>query len=320
MHLDKIIGSTTYRGLIRSYVDEPNANASDWTNEELLDYVNMEHRHLFSVVRNLYEDWFLRKYVTATVASQYEYLIPMECLNLRRVEYIKSEGVSGSSPNYTVDETKADPEEVQEVELSGKDNLRHYTSSNRVVRTNGYYIYDDYIQFLPDSRLDGSSWYIRLYYLPTAPDLHRGLATGGTTAYIQFASNSVSSTLGVVRNIDNYYQGCYVEIISGTGLGQIRKISTYAGSTARATVTPAWTTAPDTSSHYSIVSPIKEDFQELLALGAVLRAKGIKVEDTTDSVAQVYGALTQDMISSMERRSHQTPRRVITTQRSGTWY
>lgn len=320
MHLDKIIGTSTYKGLIRSYVDEPSAEQSDWYDEELLDYVNMEHRHLFSVIRNLYEDWFMRRVVFPTVANQYEYLLPMDCVNLRRVEYIKSIGVSGSSPNYVVNEIVADPEEVQEVEISGKDNLRHYTSSNRVVRTNGYYLFDDYIQFLPDSRLDGNQWYIRLYYLPTTPDLHRGVAQGGASSTITLANPTATTTLGDVKVIDNYYKGCYVEIMSGTGEGQIRKIKQYDGATKIATIEPNWSTAPNATSVYSIISPIKEDFHELLALGAVIRAKGIKVEDTTDTVVQVYAALTKDMVSSLERRSHQVPRRVLTTQRSGVWY
>lgn len=319
MHIDKLIGSTTYRGILRSYLDEPNADASDWIDEELLDYVNMEHRHLFSTIRNLYEDWFMRKYVFPLVASQYEYTLPRDCINVRKVEYLKSEGVSGSSPNYVVDEVVSDPEEVQEVELSGKDNIRHYTSSNRVVRTNGYYMIDDTLTFLPDSRL-GSSWYGRIYYLPTAPDLHRATAQAGASTTITLGANGATTTLGTVSGIDNYYQYCFIEIISGTGSGQIRRISKYDGASKVATVEVAWSTTPDSSSVYSIVSPIKEDFQELIALGAAMRAKGIKVEDDTTGISTMYGALLEQLNRSMERRNHQNPRRVITTQRSGVWY
>lgn len=320
MHLDKMIGTSTYHGIIRSYVDEPSADASDWTDEELLDYINMEHRHLFAKIRNLYEDWFMRVLVFPTVLAQYRYVLPRECVNVRRVEYLSASGVSGTSPNYVVDEEKANPEEVQEVEISGKDNLRHYTSSNRVVRTNGYNLYDDELVFLKDSRLDGTQYYVRVFYLPTAPDLHRGEATSGAASTITLALNSATTTLGRVSNVENFYQGMYVEIISGTGEGQIRRIKTYAGSTRIATIEPNWTTNPAGDSRYSIVSPIKEDYHELLALGAVMRAKGIKIEDPSDVVAQMYGVLTTEMVASLERRNHQVPRRVMTTQRSGVWF
>lgn len=323
MHIDKLIGTSTIRGIMRSYLDEPYADISDWLDEELLDYLNLEHRHLFTVIRNLYEDWFSRTYIFPLTASTYRYVLPREIVNPRRVEFIAAGSVSGTSPNYSVNEDSADPQEVQEVQLSSKDNLRYYTSSNRVVGTNGYYLLDDILQFMPDSRV-GSSYYCRIYYAPTAVDLHRAVAQGGTASTITFGVNQTPSTatttLGNISNVDNYYQGAYVEIISGTGLGQIRRIKQYAGSTAIATVEPDWSTTPDTTSNYSIVSPIKEDFQEMLALGGVIRAKGIKTEDETEEVALLYTTLKNDMINSLERRNNATTRRVVQTQRSGVWY
>lgn len=323
MHLDKLIGSTDIHGVMRSYLDEPNADASDWINEELLDYVNLEHKHLYSVVRNLYEDWFNRQHIFPLVASTYKYTIPREIVNPRRVEYIAAASVSGTPPFYVVDEETADPQEVQEVQLSGKDNLRYYTSSNRVVGTNGYYLLDDILQFMPDSRV-GSAYYGRIYYAPTAPDLHRAVAQGGGANTITFGVNQTPSTatttLGYIYPINNYYEGMYVEIISGAGAGQIRRISKYVGSTAVATVDPAWDTQPNATSNYSIVSPIKEDFQELLALGGVIRAKGIKIEDDTTGVSQMYGILKDEMVNSLERRNNATTRRVGQTQRAGVWY
>lgn len=327
MHLDYLIGNTTtsYHGLIRSYVDEPSTtgvfstDGSDWKQEELLAYVNMEHRHLFSAVRNLYEDWFGRIHVFPLVANQYRYYLPQDCTNPRRVEFVKAGSVSGSSPNYIVDATTADPAEVQEVEISGKDNLRHYTSSNRVISSSGYTLFDEVMEFLPDSKV-GVSYYCRIYYLPTAPDLHRAVAQTGAASTITLGLNAATTTLGKVSSIDNYYKGMYIEIFSGTGEGQIRRITQYDGTTKIATIDPVWTTTPNTTSIYSIVSPIKEDFHELLALGAVIRAKGIKIEDDVSTVGSMYSSLMESMIQSLERRNHQTPRRVITTQRSGVWF
>lgn len=323
MHLDKLIGTSTIRGIMRSYVDEPSGDASDWTNEELLDYVNMEHRHLFSVIRNLYEDWFSRQYIFPLVSGTMKYVLPREIVNPRRVEYINASAVTGTAPNYVVDENTADPQEIQEVQLSAKDNLRHYTSSNRVIRTNGFYLLDDVLQLLDDSVV-GPQYYGRIYYAPTSMDLHRAVAQGATASTITLGVNQTPSTatttLGYIYPTNNYYQGAYVEIISGTGEGQIRRIKEYNGSTKVATVEPDWTTTPTNASVYSIVSPIKEDFQEMLALGGVMRAKGIKIEDETSEIATIYTLLKDEMVNSLERRNNSQTRRVISTQRSGVWY
>jgi hypothetical protein len=321
MHVDYLLGNTTtgYGGLVRSYADEPVSQISDWTQAELMMYLNQEHRHLFSKIRNLYEDWFMRDKVFPLVTNQYKYQLPRDCVNPRRIEYLNAQGVSGSAPDYVVNETMANPEEVQEVMLSGKDNLRYYTSSNRVIGTTGYYLMDRTLQLLDDSRVN-PSYYCRIYYLPTAPDLHRAVAQGAGASTLTLGSNTATTTLGTVSNIDNYYKGMWVEIIHGTGKGQLRFITAYNGATGVATLDEPWVTVPNSASHYSIVSPIIEDFQELLALGTTMRAKGLKVEDDTSSVAEMYGAIYQDMIDSLERRNNQQSRRVIQTQRSGVWY
>lgn len=320
MHVDYLLGNTTtqYDGLVRSYVDEPLDDISEWTQKELLMHLNAEHKSLFSKIRNLYEDYFLRDKVFPLISNQFKYQLPRDCVNPRRIEFLDAQGVSGSAPNYVIDDKLASPEEVQEVMLSGKDNLRYYTSSNRVVATNGYYLYDRTIQFLDDSRV-GPSFYARIYYLPTAPDLHRAKARGGSSNTIILGSNTDPDTLGRISNFDNYYKGMWIEIIDGPSKGEMGYVTQYDGATGVATIDSTWT-PPTTASTYSVVSPIIEDFQELLALGTVLRAKGIKVEDDTSMVAEMYRDLFQSLVDSLERRNNQQNRRVIQTQRSGVWY
>ena len=64
----------------------------------------------------------------------------------------------------------------------------------------------------------------------------------------------------------------------------------------------------------------KEDFQELIALGAALRAKGIKIEDETTVIGQMYSALMTEMSNSLKRRNNAQSRRVKSYQRSVIWY
>lgn len=51
---------------------------------------------------------------------------------------------------------------------------------------------------------------------------------------------------------DNFYAGEFLEIIGGTGVGQVRRIASYVGSTKVATVDSAWATNPDSTSIFRI--------------------------------------------------------------------
>lgn len=79
----------------------------------------------------------------------------------------------------------------------------------------------------------------------------QGTAQAGAAATITLPSGGVAT--------DDYYNGCYVQILSGLGVGQVRQILDYVGSTRVATVhipaagaAPAqgspWVTNPDNTS------------------------------------------------------------------------
>ena len=314
MHVNKIIDIT------RSYVDEPSADASpygDYTDDELLDFVNMEHKHLFSKIRTYYEDYHGKIHVFALTASTYAYYLPMDCVNPRQLELIASTSVSGTSPNFVVDEETADSQEVSEVLLGNKSTVKRYISNKSY--GSGYYIYDDQIHFEPNTAI-GSSYYGRLYYLNSAPSLHRGVVTGVTSSTFTLADDTLSSCIGDVSIVDNYYKNMRVEIISGTGKGQLRRIVKYAGDTKIATLDTNWTTNPNTSSVYGITSPIPTDYHEMLALGAVFRAKGIKVEDDVSAAGVIYQALMTDMTNNLEKRNLQHNRSVRRTRGRELWF
>jgi len=68
--------------------------------------------------------------------------------------------------------------------------------------------------------------------------------TGSTSTTIKLRSGASAA--------DGSYTGLTVTITSGTGAGQSRKITGYTGSTKVATVSPAWTTTPGSTSAYAI--------------------------------------------------------------------
>lgn len=69
-------------------------------------------------------------------------------------------------------------------------------------------------------------------------------AQAGAAGSITLDSSAVAT--------DDYYNGCLVEIVGGTGVGQSRIISDYVGSTKVASVGSNWATNPDNTSIFRI--------------------------------------------------------------------
>jgi hypothetical protein len=65
------------------------------------------------------------------------------------------------------------------------------------------------------------------------------------------AANSITLAAGA-SGTNDFYNGLFIEITSGTGSGQVKQITDYNGTSKEATVDSAWTTAPDNTSVYSI--------------------------------------------------------------------
>ena len=80
-----------------------------------------------------------------------------------------------------------------------------------------------------------------------ASSIASGVAQDGTTNQITLASDSDS--------LNDFYTEMQIEIISGTGAGQIKNITAYNGTTKVATVDTNWTTPPDNGSNYVIRIP-----------------------------------------------------------------
>lgn len=71
-----------------------------------------------------------------------------------------------------------------------------------------------------------------------------GTAQAGASGTITLASDESA--------VDDAYNGKLIQIMTGTGSGQVRIISDYVGSTKVASVSSNWSTAPDATSTYEI--------------------------------------------------------------------
>jgi len=109
----------------------------------------------------------------------------------------------------------------------------------------------------------------------TASTTHHdsGAAQAGTSTTITLKSTASAT--------DDIYNGMYVTITSGTGTGQIRIIEDYVGSTKVATVTPAWTTAPNNTSNYEITTWTTESVNQYINVQPQGRARIIRYVSST---------------------------------------
>jgi hypothetical protein len=100
-----------------------------------------------------------------------------------------------------------------------------------------------------------------------------GTAQAGTSTSITLKSSSSST--------DDYFNGLYITITGGTGAGQVRIITDYVGSTKVATVDRAWTTAPNSSSTYSITSWTTESVNQYVNAQPQGRARIVRYVSAT---------------------------------------
>jgi lysophospholipase L1-like esterase len=84
---------------------------------------------------------------------------------------------------------------------------------------------------------------------PATGDLTNGTAQAGAASTITLAAGSSAT--------NSYWNGKWVNIISGTGAGQSKYVNSYVGSTKVATIQGTWSVNPDATSVYQITgSPI----------------------------------------------------------------
>lgn len=98
---------------------------------------------------------------------------------------------------------------------------------------------------------------------------------------------------------DDYYNGLYITITGGTGVGQVKIIEDYVGSTKVATVDSAWTTAPNNTSTYSITSWTTEAVNQYVNVQPQGRARIVRyVSSTVIEAITEYPFFNTDTIAA----------------------
>jgi len=112
----------------------------------------------------------------------------------------------------------------------------------------------------PNASNAGAYLLIEGIYMPRI--LNAGLASAGAATTLTLATGSATQPYG--SSVDDYYNDLYMELYSGTGIGERAKITDYVGSTKVCTVN--FTTTPTTSSYYGMVSELPETAHPLMIL------------------------------------------------------
>lgn len=125
-----------------------------------------------------------------------------------------------------------------------------------------------------------------------------GLARAGAASTIQLATTASA--------IDDVYVGSMIALTTGIGPGQARLITAYNGTTKTATVSPAWTTAPDVTTVYKII-PVGR------AIVASMQADSLDASAlATDAVTEIVAAVVAAVWAAAER-TLTTPAATLTT-------
>lgn len=150
-----------------------------------------------------------------------------------------------------------------------------------------YYYYNKSSQTIglypkPNSSNEGDYLFINGYYKPKV--LHAGTAAAGSATTLTLAAGS--STAHYPSAVADYYNGLYMEIYSGTGVGEKAEITDYASSVC----TVNFTSTPSTDSIYGMMPEIPAEMHPLMPLYTLGRAwgKGGIRKKLGDSFMQQY--------------------------------
>jgi hypothetical protein len=206
-----ILNASQIAADIRSSLNE--ASASHWTDLEILRKMNKAQTKLAMLLSMTIGDWLLTRATITPVDSLVT--LPSDC----------------AKPVYMED--VANGVEIQFSTTVRERNFSRISATGLDQVNPNAYMYGNYIEINQASYTNQ----VYLWYERNIPDLHFG--TGGT--------NSGSNVLVFqVTNIpaprDDYYNGNYVSVTAGTGVGTRAVISDYTGSTGAATVTGTFST------------------------------------------------------------------------------
>ena len=278
----------------RSDIDED--VASFFSDAEAVRWINRGKGYIWAKAVEADEDFGLTSFDFSIVADTANYVLQNDVYRIRRIEQIfPSDSSRVPIPWYPIDLNQKGDYDASAG--GGSEAPLRYFLEARQFRTVP----------VPNSAQAGTN-NGRVWYIPKLGDLQSGTATAGGASTITFpTTNTLPGAL--TSRIDDYYNGLDILITSGTGVGQVRRITDYDGSTRVATVDVPWTTLPTSASLYSLMTPIPDEYQYLQSQYAVIRGY-LKDEADEKRVSKDHAILLNEFIQYVTARQNQKPRYV----------
>lgn len=121
----------------------------------------------------------------------------------------------------------------------------------------------------------------------------KGFAQGG-------ASNNIILCAGAISK-DDFYNDYYIEITSGTGNGQVKKITGYTGSTKVATVEGTWNPIPNASSFYQLNGKKVDQYKYKIYINETLDSADENLRKVKVTIKYIQGSTEKEVSLTTEK-------------------
>ncbi len=133
-------------------------------------------------------------------------------------------------------------------------------------------------------------------------EIYKSFAAFPNAGTVQGATSDVIVLDSSASAEDGVYGRMYVTITSGKGAGQSRLITAYDADQRLASVSPIWTTIPDSTSHY-LVNDARNEAEAYLNISSEEAAVYITPRTTDSELKQVYGLGESQSLSDLNSES-----------------
>ena len=267
------------------YLEE--ASEGKWTNDEIARRISEKAQQLGIVLAGFDEGWFDYYHDFSVTASTTYYDLPPN------VQQIIDCQIPGTTTYGRTGVITARNRPIYALSTSLR---REYTYPQGVSLV--WRLHGNQIEFLPAVT---STTTVRMFYTRKLPKLHYGTAQINVlTGQIILAS---SATAGEIGTGDDYYNGAWVYIAA---TDELREITDYAAGTKIATVGTAFGSAPSSSTVYTIMCELPDEWMPLVEMGAAIRLLSKSGESEVRSLlVEDYNTLYASLVSGSQRRQIQ---------------
>ncbi|MHA2068046.1 MAG: hypothetical protein ACXABY_27105 [Candidatus Thorarchaeota archaeon] len=260
------------------------SQAAMWDASKKMAAINASYDQINNRIMEAHENWFYTEATLSAGTAAWE-RTPFDMPAPKTIAKI-----------LLLTDTEGRP--IEPINLAARD-YTYPIVANRNLQT-GYWIGHDKLY------LNADSWTadLRLYYIRRPPTLITGTAAAGADTTLTMAATPPPVP------VDDYYNGVTMWLRGGTGNGESASITDFVGSTRVATVDFA--TTPSTDSVYATESELPYGHNEIVAMGAAIRALMFDVaqENKLNQFKDWYKKLEFDLMDYVENRQLQVARSV----------